>query len=123
MKKFESKEAAMASQNFDPTQVVITGVPEEHAGALKAFAILSVVHDAVNEKKLAFTDGSPKYSAYHRMGSPSGVGFAAHVYGHWRAGSHVGARLSSESWEAAEHIVELCPEEYKAMKVYDRKVD
>ncbi|NHM07658.1 hypothetical protein G4D82_10525 [Flavobacterium sp. CYK-4] len=122
MKKFENKEAALASQNFDPSAVVITGVPEHHLEAVKGFINLCVGHDAVNpEFNPDYTNYDQyKYEAIHDMGSPSGAGFSYVVYDIRGAGSGVGARLVSEDSEAAEHIAEIFHEDYKAMKVYDR---
>ena len=124
MKKFNNREEAFASQDFDPTKVVITGVPERHLEAAKAFINLCVGHDAVNPnfdidyEKL----NQYKYEALHRMGSPSGVGFAFDDDGRWHTRSDVGARLSSESRQACEHIAEIFDKDYKAMKIYKREV-
>jgi|SRR5690554_871151 len=124
MKKFENKEAAFASQGFDPSKVEITGVPEQHIEAVKGFINLCVAHDAVNPEFQPDWKNynEPKFSVYHEMGSPSGVGFSYYDYDRWHADSYVGSRLSSESRKAAEHIEELCHDDYKAMKVYGRKV-
>ncbi|NHM07992.1 hypothetical protein G4D82_12225 [Flavobacterium sp. CYK-4] len=125
MKKFENRDAAFASQNYDPSAVVITGVPEHHVEALKAVANLFVAHDAVNpDFKPNYEDPAQrKYEAIHDMGSPSGAGFSYVGYGDWWSGSGVGARLVSETGTAAEHIAEICDQDYKVMKVYDRKIE
>jgi len=124
MKKFENKEAAFASVGFDPSKVEINGVPEQHVEAVKAFINLCVAHDAVNPEFNPDWENYDqyKYSVYHEMGSPSGSGFSYDGYGRWDSRSFVGSRLSSESREAGWHIAEICHEDYKAMKVYDRKV-
>lgn len=69
-----------------------------------------------------FTDGKLKYYPRFVMGSPSGVGFSYLGYGHWFTVSGVGARLVSESRKSAEHIGELFHEDFKKMKVYERKI-
>lgn len=124
MKEFTTKEEAFASQNFDSTKVEITGVPEQHVEAVKAFINLCVVHDAVNpEFNPDFSDYSQdKYNAVHEMGSPSGSGFSYDGCDLWIADSIVGSRLSSESRKATKHIAEICHDDYKAMKVYNRKL-
>lgn len=123
MKKFNNKEEAFASQNFDPTAVVITGVPPQHLEAAKAFINLCVAHDAVNpEFKPDYTNMEPKYEIIHNMGSPSGDSFSCGDYGGWRTDSCVGSRLASESIPAAKHVEELFHEDFKVMKVYNRKI-
>ena len=64
----------------------------------------------------------PKYVPYFNMGSPSGSGFSYCDYDFWLTNSDVGSRLCSESRKATKHIAEICHEDYKAMKVYDRQV-
>lgn len=125
MEHFENREAAFASQNYDPNAVTMTGVPEHIKAAALGFINLCVAHDAVNPKfNPDFMDyGQRKYTAWHEMGSPSGAGFAYYGYDSWLALSYVGSRLSSESREAGEHIADICHEDYKAMKVYERKVE
>ncbi|MDM1045901.1 hypothetical protein HX004_14170 [Myroides sp. 1354] len=124
MKEFANKQEAFASQNFDPSKVEVTGVPEQHVEAVKAFINLCVVHDAVNpEFNPDFSDYSQdKYNAVHEMGSPSGSGFSYGGYYYWLTLSYVGSRLCSESRKATRHIAEICHEDYKAMKVYDRQI-
>ena len=124
MNKFNNKEEAFASQNFDPKAVVITGVPAQHLEAAKAFINLCVAHDAVNpEFQPDFTDyDQEKYEVCHDMGSPSGDGFSYDDYVSWEAVSNVGSRLVSESSEAAEHLEEIFHEDFKAMKVYERNI-
>lgn len=125
MKEFKTKEAAFASQGFDPSKVKITGVPAQHLEAVKGFINLCVVHDAVNpEFQPDYTNyDQDKFNAVHKMGSPSGSGFSYCDYDDWGAGSSVGARLSSESRKATQHIAEICHDDYKAMKVYDRQIE
>ncbi len=124
MKKFNNREEAFASQDYDPTKVVITGVPERHLEAAKAFINLCVGHDAVNPNfDIDYSKSNQyKYNALHVMGSPSGVGFSFRGYDLWYPDSAVGARLASESSEACNHVAELFHVDYKAMKVYKRKV-
>ena len=124
MKKFNNREEAFASQDYDPTKVVITGVPERHLEAAKAFINLCVGHDAVNPNfDIDYSKSNQyKYDAFHVMGSPSGVGFSFDDDGSWHAVSSVGARLASESREACNHVAELFDVDYKAMKVYKREV-
>lgn len=124
MKKFENREAAFASQNYDPNAVEITGIPAHHVDAVKAFANLCVAHDAVNPKfNPDFTNSDWKYSPYFVMGDPSGAGFAFYGYDFRGSYSLVGARLSSESSDATKHIAEICEPDYRAMMVYDRKTE
>lgn len=122
MNKFENREAAFASQNYDPAKVEITGVPERHIAALKAVANLFVAHDAVNPDFVPdYTDyDQDKFTALHHDYSPSGDGFSFLDYGRWNTSSDVGSRLESESEEACDHLAEICEEDYKAFKVYDR---
>ena len=125
MKKFKTSKEAFASQNFDPNAVQITGVPEQHLDAVKAFINLCVVHDAVNPKfNPDFKDyGQSKYSNFFEMGSPSGVGFSFFGYDDWRTDSDVGSRLVSESSEASKLIAKICKDDYKTMMVYSRKTE
>lgn len=125
MRKFATTEEAFASQNFDPSKVRIEGVPEQHIEAARAFINLCVAHDAVNpEFNPDYTNyGQYKYNALHDMSDPSGAVFACGVCGHWLARSDVGARLVSESEDACDHIAELFHEDYKKMKVYERKIE
>lgn len=124
MKKFNTPEEAFASQNFDPKLVKFEGVPAHHVEALKSVLNLFIAHDAVN------TDFNPdfenfgqrKYEAVHEIGSRSGAGFSFNFCDHWGTDSNVGARLVSENPEACEYIAELFHEDYKNMKVYDRKI-
>jgi hypothetical protein len=124
MEKFNSREEAFASQNFNPEAVIINGVPDHIIEAAKAFINLCVAHDAVNpEFQPDFTNSSQrKYNVIHEMGSSSGVGFAYDDCDGWYSVSLVGSRLVSESYDAAIHIEEICHEDYKAMKVYDRQI-
>ena len=70
-----------------------------------------------------FGDGTgPKGYPIFKMPSPSGVGFAFDDDGRWHTRSDVGARLSSESRQACEHIAEIFDKDYKAMKIYKREV-
>ncbi len=122
MNKFENREAAFASQNYDPNAVVITGVPAHHLEAVKAFANLCVGTDAVNpDFNPDYEDyDQKKWEAVHNMGSPSGAGFSLLGHDRGRADSGVGARLVSETEEAGDHVAELFEEDFKTMKVYDR---
>ena len=123
MKKFNSREEAFASQNFDPSKVVISGVPEQHIEAVKAIINLFVVHDAVNPDYTPdFTDSEWKYSNYFELGSPSGAGFSFCDIGIWYSDSRVGSRLVSESSEASTYIAKTFPELFKKFMVYKRKV-
>ncbi len=124
MQKFESNKEAFASQNFDPTAITITGVPEQHINAVKAFIELCVVHDAVNpEFQPDYNNpNQPKYENVCMPGSPSGVGFSCIGCDYWRARSVVGSRLVSESGEAVRHVAELCHDAYKDMMVYQRDI-
>jgi len=124
MRQFQTREEAFASQGFDPSKVKIEGVPPQHLEAAKAFINLCVAHDAVNPTfQPDYTNANQyKWSAWHKMGSPSGAGFRYLGYDGWNAHSNVGARLVSETDDAAEHIGNLFHEDYKAMKVYQREV-
>lgn len=124
MKKFNSIDEALASQDFDPAQVKITGVPEQHLKAVEAFVKLCVAHDAVNSEFVPdFSNSNQrKYSNYFYPGSPSGVGFSFDDCVRWNSDSGVGARLVSESSEASNHIAEICQNEYKNLMVYERKI-
>lgn len=123
MRKFVTAEEAFASQNFDPSKVKIEGVPEQHIEAARAFINLCVAHDAVNpEFQPDYTDyDQDKFHAVHDMSDPSGAGFACTVYVCWFTLSHVGARLVSESDDACEHIADLFHDDYRKLKVYERK--
>jgi len=125
MKKIKSVEEAFKLENLDPNAITIKGVPERHKQALISMAKLFVVVDAVNpEFQPDFTDGEwNKYNPWFKMGSPSGVGFSFLDYDRWATISGVGARLVSESSEAAEHIAETFPELYKDIMVYERKIE
>lgn len=123
MKKFETKEEAFASQNYNPADITITGVPEHHIEALKHMSNLLVMHDAVNEGYQPDYSNwnEPKYENVFEPGSPSGGGFRFYggVSG-WDAFSYVGARLASGSREAAKHVADLCEDDYKGFMVYER---
>ena len=125
MKKFKTSEEAFASQNFNPNEVQILGVPEQHVEAVKAFINLCVVHDAVNpDFNPDFNDyGQSKYSNFFEMGSPSGVGFSFDGYDSWVTRSRVGSRLVSKSSEASKLIAKICKDDYKKMMVYSRKIE
>ena len=125
MKKFKTKEEALASQNFDPSKVTITGVPERHLEAVKSIINLFVGYDAVNPDFQAdFTDYNKlKYENVYKPGSRSGRGFSYYDYDYWYSVSCVGSRLVSESPEAAEHIDELFHEDFKNLMVYQRKTE
>lgn len=124
MKKFNTPEEALASQNFDPKAVKFEGVPERHVDALKSVLNLFVAHDAVNpDFQVDFANyDQDKYEAIHEIGSRSGAGFSSDGCDIWNSRSSVGARLVSENSEACEHIAELFHEDYKNMKSYDRKI-
>lgn len=124
MNKFESTEAAFASQNFDPAKVKIEGVPERHVEALKRAAELFILHDAVNPEFQPDYDNynQDKFENVYAPGSPSGGGFRFHGVVSWRTRSLVGSRLVSESREAAEHVNELGHEAYKGLMVYQRPI-
>lgn len=122
MKNFENREAAFASQNYDPNAVEMKGVPPHIVEAAKAFVNRCVVTDAVNEGfHPNYEDYSEeKWESFYDMGSPSGAGFSLFAHDVGRARSIVGARLVSESREAAAHVDELAQEDIKTMMVYDR---
>lgn len=127
MKKIKNLKEAFAKDGLDPEKIEIIGVPERHIEAVKSFAKLCVVHDAVNPNFNPDWENSRqyKYQNWFAVGSPSGVGFSYGVYGDWTTSSVVGSRLVSESLEAAEYIAEH--EEfgqlYKTMMVYERKTE
>lgn len=122
MKKFNNREEAFASQNFDPNAVIMTGVPPHIEKAAKAFINLCVAHDAVNEGfHPDYTNWDQrKWEAVHELGDASGAGFSLHIRVYGRSYSCVGARLVSESSEAADHVNDLFEPDYKDLKVYDR---
>lgn len=126
MKKIKTVQEAFAIENLDANNITIAGVPERHVEALKALAKLFVVHDHVNpEFKPDYSNYSqPKYESLFELGSPSGVGFSFNVCHYWSAGSLVGARLVSESSEAAKYIAKHpeFSELYKAFMVYDKQI-
>ena len=126
MKKIKTVQEAFAIENLDANNITIAGVPERHVEALKALAKLFVVHDHVNsEFKPDYSKcDQRKYNNLFELGSPSGVGFSFVDYDFWDAASHVGARLVSESSQAAEYIAENPEflELYKTFMVYDRQV-
>lgn len=121
MRKFKNSKEAFASQNFDPSKVEISGVPEQHVEAVKAIINLFVVHDAVNPTFTPdFTDSNWKYSNYFELGSPSGRGFSFNDDDGWYSVSFVGSRLVSENSEASNLIAKICKNDYKNLMVYDR---
>ena len=124
MPKFKSREEAFASQNYDPAKVTISGIPDHIVTAVMGFANLCVVHDAENpEFDIDFENYDQyKFSAWHKMGSPSGALCAFGGLGCDLSNSHVGARLSSQDRETARHIAKICDQDYKDMKVYKREV-
>ncbi len=126
MKKIQSVQEAFEIENLDSNNITITGVPERHVEALKALAKLFVVHDHVNpEFKPDYSDfKQDKYESIFELGSPSGVGFSFYVYVVWLSASNVGARLVSESSEAAQYIATHAEfsELFKKFMVYDREV-
>lgn len=119
-----TREEAFASQNYDPAKVTMTGVPAHIVEAALGFINLCVVHDAENPKfDIDFENYSQdKWSAYHKMGSPSGARFAFFADDCDLSLSGVGARLSSQDSETARHIAKICNQDYKAMKVYKREI-
>jgi hypothetical protein len=125
MKQFNTKEEVFASQNFDPSAVTITGVPEQHLNAVHAIIKLFVAHDAVNpDFQPDFSKPNQwKYQNWFRPGSPSGVGFSYYDCDYWSANSAVGSRLVSESGEAGEHIAALFLDEFKEFMIYQRKTE
>ena len=108
MKKIESVKAAFKQEGLNVDEIKIEGFPERHIEALIALGKLMVVHDQVNpEFDVDYGNyNQMKYESYfyHPQDSPSGVGFR--LYGvdfNWTI-SVVGARLVSESDEAARYI-------------------
>lgn len=126
MKKIKTVQEAFAIENLDANNITIAGVPERHVEALKALAKLFVVHDHVNpEFKPDYSNyDQRKYNNLFELGSASGVGFSFGACVVWTTGSSVGARLVSESSQAAEYIAENPEflELYKTFMVYDRQV-
>ncbi len=126
MKTIETVQEAFALENLDANNITIAGVPERHVEALKALAKLFVVHDHVNpEFKPDYSNyDQRKYNNFFELGSPSGVGFSFFVCDYWATVSDVGARLVSESSQAAEYIAKNPEflELYKTFMVYDRQV-
>jgi hypothetical protein len=126
MKKIESVKEAFALENLDENNITITGVPERHVEALKALAKLFVVHDHVNpEFNPDYSDyRQSKYENIFEIGSSSGVDFSFRGHDRWITDSVVGARLVSESSEAAKYIAKHSEfsELYKAFMLYDRQV-
>ena len=120
-KEINSVEDAFAIEGLDPKAITITGVPERHVESLVALAKLFVVHDHVNAGWTPdYTKMDRKYEAVHNMGSSSGGGFSFDAHDDWSADSAVGSRLVSQDGKKARHIANICHEEYKAFKVYDR---
>ena len=103
-----------------------TGKQKVKTQELKALAKLFVVHDHINpEFKPDYSNyDQRKYNNFFELGSPSGVGFSFYDYDVWDTASRVGARLVSESSQAAEYIAENPEflELYKTFMVYDRQV-
>ena len=123
MKKFETRDEAFASQNYDPNAVVITGVPEHHVEALKAVANLFVGYDA------AQPDFDPdhtnydqrKYEAIFDFDASPGGRFAVVDDDYWRTSSSVGARLVAESSQTCRSLAELFGEDWQKFMTYRRK--
>ena len=126
MQKFNSREEAFASQNYNPEAVVISGVPDHIIDAAKGFINLCVGHDAVNpEFNPDFTDyDQDKFENWFEVGSPSGGGFACPGCACWDSSSAVGSRLVAESREASKYIGTHpeFQELFKKFMVYDREL-
>ncbi|MPM88376.1 hypothetical protein SDC9_135479 [bioreactor metagenome] len=127
MKKLPSIKEAFEKEGLDINKIEITGCPERHVEAAKAFIKLCVGHDAVNPTwNPDYTDYSQiKYENWWNMGSSSGVGFSFLVYDFWITYSNVGSRLVSETREKANAIgnSEEYQELFKTMMVYNRPVE
>jgi hypothetical protein len=124
MQKIKNIQQAYDADGLDANAVSVTGIPERHIEAVKAFAHLCMVNDFVNnEFNPDFSDFTQrKYNPVVQLGSSSGPVFSYYGYGCWAAHSDVGARLVSESIEASKHIFEAFPELYEKMMVYQRKI-
>lgn len=108
MKKIESVKSAFEQEGLNVDEIKIEGFPERHIEALIALGKLMVVHDQVNpEFEVDYENSAQmKYEPYFYLpaGSPSGVGFRLHAVDYYWTYSGVGARLVSESDEAARYI-------------------
>ena len=115
MKKIKNLKDAFAKDGLDPEKIEIIGVPERHIEAVKAFAKLCVVHDAVNPNFNPNWENSRqyKYQNWFRLGSPSGVGFSYADYVYWRTRSAVGSRLVYLSLDNLRDAVEKFLPEYQ----------
>lgn len=108
MKKIESVKSAFEQEGLNVDEIKIEGFPERHIEALIALGKLMVVHDQVNPEFDVDYDNynQMKFEPYFYLpeGSPSGFGFRLHGVGRFWTLSSVGARLVSESDEAARYI-------------------
>ena len=113
---------AFERENIDINAVIVQGVPERHVEAVIAFAKLIVGADHVDgDGALDFTNLSQrKYSAYAKMGSPSGSGFSYIDYVNWGSDSLVGSRLSFKTPEAPKWFFNENKELFKKLMVYNR---
>lgn len=127
MKNLPSIKEAFEKEGLDIDKIEITGCPERHIEAAKAFIKLCVGHDSVNPNwNPDYTNRNEwKYENWWKMGSSSGVGFSYGDYGSWLAYSGVGSRLVSETREKSQAIgnSEEYQELFKAMMVYDRPIE
>ena len=127
MKKLPSIKEAFEKEGLDINKIEITGCPERHIEAAKAFIKLCVGHDSVNPHwNPDYTNSSElKFENWWRMGSSSGVGFSYCGFDYWYAASGVGSRLVSETREKANAIgnSEEYQELFKTMMVYNRPVE
>lgn len=123
-KLIETVEEAFALEGLDANNIVISGFPDRHLDAIKAFGQLCVVTDACNP------DFDPDYSNYDQwkyepvfnMPDSSGVGFSFNDCDHWAASSPAGARLVSKDLKTGAYIAKKFQDLYKKMMVYNRRV-
>lgn len=108
MKKIESVKSAFEQEGLNVDEIKIEGFPEHHIEALIALGKLMVVHDQVNPEFEVDYENSDqmKYEPYFYLpaGFASGVGFRLSAVAFYWTHSSVGARLVSESDEAARYI-------------------
>lgn len=124
MRKIENLQQAYEADGLNADLVTITGIPERHIEAVKAFAHLCMVTDFVNnEFNPDYCDfNQPKYNPVVQLGSSSGPVFSYYVCACWHTYSDVGARLVSESSKASKHIFDTFPELYKNLMIYSREI-
>lgn len=125
MNAIKTVQEAFEREGLDADQVKVTGIPERHVEAVIAIAKLFVVHDAVNpEFKPDYNDNLRQFKFENffyikNTFSDSCVRWNGETS--FSTCSYVGARLVSESPDAARHIAKHFPDLYKAFMVYERK--